>query len=622
MYKYIIYVIRWSLIFSLVTLYSNFSLGQQDSQYVPDGYVRVWNDEFNLLSLDREGDGGENWTPWFAGWNARALDGNSDKAWKCDKDYMGGGNDPLGITLHRASNGSLKLYGYETPANKLDNTYGYGYVGGMISGQRSHSQTYGYWECRMKVNLSQGHHWAMWLLPVDDTWPPEIDMVEVIGKETNTVYMNAHGSPQNPPLTTISPIDTWNYHVFGFEWTPTTMRYYLDGVLRKEIPNFVNKPMYWLMTPEIASNWPGLPDNTTTWPTTCEIDYVRIYKQNGSGGNGNNTITIRAGGFYSSGGTIQLQLNNQTVKSWTLGSGLQNFTYTTNLTSANVKVNFLDDRGDARVDYIEIGGQRYQAENQVTNTGVWQGRCGGSFSEVIHCRGYIDFGNKVFNGGGGSTNQNIVVRASGFYSNGGTIQLQLDNQTVKSWTLGASMGNYSYVATQPFTNLKVNFLDDQGDARIDYIEVEGQRYQAENQANNTGVWQGQCGGSFSEVIHCRGYIDFGNVGQLSTANMRMGDLEGDFNLSSQSDLVSKVKIYPNPSSDVLNIDFDAKKEGDAVMEIVNFRGEIVIIKDVHLLQGTNRLNHQITDLPTGNYFIRFRGTGWSSQAQKFIKLLH
>jgi len=58
------------------------------------------------------------------------------------------------------------------------------------------------------------------------------------------------------------------------------------------------------------------------------------------------------------------------------------------------------------------------------------------------------------------------------------------------------------------------------------------------------------------------------------------------------------------------------------MEIVNFRGEIVSAKNVNLLQGKNRLHYQIGDLPTGNYFIRFSGKDWSSETQKFIKLLH
>jgi len=85
---------------------------------------------------------------------------------------------------------------------------------------------------------------------------------------------------------------------------------------------------------------------------------------------------------------------------------------------------------------------------------------------------------------------------------------------------------------------------------------------------------------------------------------------------------SPPSVYPNPSisSDVLNIDFDARKTGQAIMEIMNLKGEIVSVKNVNLTKGINRLQHRIGHLPNGNYFIRFRGTGWSSEAQKFTAL--
>jgi hypothetical protein len=48
--------------------------------------------------------------------------------------------------------------------------------------------------------------------------------------------------------------------------------------------------------------------------------------------------------------------------------------------------------------------------------------------------------------------------------------------------------------------------------QIDLIRTNDVTYQSENQATNTGVWNGSgCGGSFSEWIHCPGHIDFGTV---------------------------------------------------------------------------------------------------------------
>ncbi len=44
------------------------------------------------------------------------------------------------------------------------------------------------------------------------------------------------------------------------------------------------------------------------------------------------------------------------------------------------------------VDYAIIDGIKYEAEDQTVNTGVWNGDfCGGSYSQLIHCPGYIEF---------------------------------------------------------------------------------------------------------------------------------------------------------------------------------------------------------------------------------------
>jgi hypothetical protein len=57
-------------------------------------------------------------------------------------------------------------------------------------------------------------------------------------------------------------------------------------------------------------------------------------------------------------------------------------------------VEFDNDDGDkdVQIDYIIVGGQTRQAEDQSYNTGVYQdGECGGSYSEWLHCDGMIGF---------------------------------------------------------------------------------------------------------------------------------------------------------------------------------------------------------------------------------------
>ncbi len=107
------------------------------------------------------------------------------------------------------------------------------------------------------------------------------------------------------------------------------------------------------------------------------------------------TIIVRAKGItgYES---VTLRMNNAAIKTWTLTKNMADTNITTNATG-NIQLHFTNDNGvnDVQVDYISVNGSLRQAENQSTNTGVWQsGRCGGGAgkSEWMHCNGYIDFG--------------------------------------------------------------------------------------------------------------------------------------------------------------------------------------------------------------------------------------
>jgi beta-glucanase (GH16 family) len=152
----------------------------------------------------------------------------------------------------------------------------------MISSERSHVQTYGYWEIRARfTNTSQGHHWAMWLAPQDGSWPPEIDIVVVVCDNPNRFYMNSHGD--GGPLTWFSPEDPRGWHTWGLLWTPDDLVWYVDQVERKRIRNFIDKPLYWLLSPEIGGNWAGNPDGSTVWPMEAEVDYVRAYELGSAG---------------------------------------------------------------------------------------------------------------------------------------------------------------------------------------------------------------------------------------------------------------------------------------------------------------------------------------------------
>jgi peptidoglycan/xylan/chitin deacetylase (PgdA/CDA1 family) len=118
--------------------------------------------------------------------------------------------------------------------------------------------------------------------------------------------------------------------------------------------------------------------STTTTTTTSS-----------SGGN----ITVRARGTLG-GENMEIQVNGTTVATHTMTTSYADYTASG---TGTVHVAFTNDDElesgmDIQVDYIDYNGIRYQAEDQETNTAVYvDGACGGSYSEWLHCNGYIEF---------------------------------------------------------------------------------------------------------------------------------------------------------------------------------------------------------------------------------------
>jgi hypothetical protein len=279
-------------------------------------------------------------------------------------------------------------------------------------------------------------------------------------------------------------------------------------------------------------------------------------------------IVVRARGTVS-GGHIYVAIDGNQIADFNLTTSYANYTASTN-SSGGITVCFDNDDGenlDVQIDYIEVDGERLQAEDQSYNTGVWQNsECGGGdgMSEMLHCEGCIGFGDVSGGGGGGgatttaattTTNgtswwgggswwggsttttaaattttsggatttsgggggsNTILVRARGT-GGGEHIYITVGGSQIGDFNLTTSYQNYS-ASTNNTGDINVCFDNDDGenmDVQIDYIEVNGSRRQAEDQTYNTGVWQNdECGGGNggSEMLHCEGCIGFGDVG--------------------------------------------------------------------------------------------------------------
>ena len=253
---------------------------------------------------------------------------------------------------------------------------------------------------------------------------------------------------------------------------------------------------------------------------------------------GNNTLVVRARGANGD-ENITLTVGGNTVQSWVLTSSMANYTASTNATGS-VQVEFTNDGTDrdVQIDYVQVNGQVRQAEDQTENTGVWANEaCGGAGnSEWLHCDGFISFGS--VSGGATSSSSSspssnssssssvssssssassgtntIVVRAQGA-DGSENINLIVGGSILQSWTLTTSMASYT-ASTSNTGYVEVEFTNDEEgrDVQVDYIQVNGETRQAEDQTENSGVWANDAcgGGSQSEWLHCDGAIGFGEL---------------------------------------------------------------------------------------------------------------
>jgi beta-glucanase (GH16 family) len=226
----------------------------------------VWSDEFNYKGLPDT-------TKWG---NEAGFIRNSELQY---------------YTRHRLENsvvsdGNLMIIG------KKENFKGAQYTSASLITDGKFSCTYGKIEARMKLPKGQGMWPAFWMLGQNIHqvgWPRcgEIDIMEHINSEDilyGTLHWDEgkHVSSGGKTACTVS-----KYHNYSVEWDKDAIKWYLDGVKYWEvnIKDGINsteeftRPHYIILNLAIGGSWPKNPDNTTVFPDTVFVDYVRVYQQ-------------------------------------------------------------------------------------------------------------------------------------------------------------------------------------------------------------------------------------------------------------------------------------------------------------------------------------------------------
>lgn len=197
------------------------------------------------------------------------------------------------------------------------------YTSGRINTQNKHDQTYGKFEIKAKSPSGQGFLPAIWMMPTDENlygqWPKcgEIDIMEVLGSKTNTLYSTLHfGEPhaeKQGSYTLANGTFADSFHTYTCEWEPGEIRFYVDGILFQTVNDWFTKKdgygevtypapfdqdFYLILNLAVGGNWPGNPDETTTFDENAQlvVDYVKVYQKEGYDENvqkPENSVTLR-----------------------------------------------------------------------------------------------------------------------------------------------------------------------------------------------------------------------------------------------------------------------------------------------------------------------------------------
>jgi len=184
-------------------------------------------------------------------------------------------------------NGGVLRLRAEVRTVTCSNSVIYRYTSGMITSYNKYSLTYGYIEARTRGTAGQGFWPALWTIPADRSWPPELDILEILGNDPTRAYFTYHwGTPatrQQSGFSWAGPDFSAGWHTFGVYWGPNAIRWYVDGVERRtpftQTGNITSQPMYFIANLAVGGDWPGSPNGSTVFPNYFDLDYVRIWQR-------------------------------------------------------------------------------------------------------------------------------------------------------------------------------------------------------------------------------------------------------------------------------------------------------------------------------------------------------
>jgi hypothetical protein len=239
------------------------------------GYILQWSDEFN----DRNVNAG-NW---------KFETGTGSNGW---------GNNELENYTSRQQNvfvseGNLVIEARQEAYS------GSNYTSARMISQGLQEFQYGHIDIRAKLPVAKGMWPAIWMLGSDisqASWPAcgEIDIMELVGQYPSRCTSTLHWANnagedtyKNKDYNLLSGDFSQRFHVFSADWQKDTVSFSVDGNLFLTITNNdiapynnpFNSSFFFILNVAVGGNWPGPPDNTTSFPQRMFVDYVRVFSK-------------------------------------------------------------------------------------------------------------------------------------------------------------------------------------------------------------------------------------------------------------------------------------------------------------------------------------------------------
>jgi beta-glucanase (GH16 family) len=234
----------------------------------------VWSDEFVADTVDE------------SKWNFEI--GNGINGW---------GNNELEYYTSRPENVYIDSGKLVIKAIK-ENYQGFQYTSTRMQTKNKGFWKYGRIEMRAKLPQGKGTWPAFWMMPQQkiyglNTWPDngEIDIMEYVGFNPGTLYGTVHvyqayggnGYSKSYESTGLEN----DFHIYAIEWSPDTIKWFFDNHQFSSYLRLGRNWQYWpfdqnfyiIVNFAVGGNWGGSQGiDTTIFPQTYQIDYIRVYQ--------------------------------------------------------------------------------------------------------------------------------------------------------------------------------------------------------------------------------------------------------------------------------------------------------------------------------------------------------